>query len=499
MNIININEENNSNGENKVKEIDINKLEIDLLETINENDLFKNIENNVKIKNNFMDKKNNLIPQHQSITDNYQLNIDKIVDKNSNINNQNIEDLHEIESYKNDLNRKKDEKFNNNENYIDFNSFMCNKKEKTNKLNKISQTLKSNKIKKKKTFSHQKKNIKNLKNETTKTEEAQEKEKIKYSKERIEINKQRINKLYNDYQKILSIRRKKKEELSKEEIKDCSFSPELNKNSKKIIENNTKFTKPIFLRYNNDKERKNILLKKYSLNFTHIPQINKKYKINLHLNSISQIKKKSKIIKIKDKSVNEQIKDANILKRQLLLDEYINQIIITNFNNEINLSETQKTQFSNKMKIQNQSNLNKSQIYPTIKNLKIKNNAYFNKNKYSDYKRNKIIQKSKSFYLDCIHDINNNINNKTIIRKKNIIPIISIDKMTKYFYKYRNRNCIISNKEEKENVVQNYINKINGNIHYRNNSRGISYNITEQCRNIKKIIYKNKKKFRIYK
>ena len=81
MNIININEENNSNGENKVKEIDINKLEIDLLETINENDLFKNIENNVKIKNNFMDKKNNLIPQHQSITDNYQLNVDAIVDK----------------------------------------------------------------------------------------------------------------------------------------------------------------------------------------------------------------------------------------------------------------------------------------------------------------------------------------------------------------------------------------------------------------------------------
>ena len=56
--------------------------------------------------------------------------------------------------------------------------------------------------------------------------------KKKYSKEKLELNKQRLNKLYSDYQKIKNKIENKKEELSKEEIKDCSFSPRINKHSK---------------------------------------------------------------------------------------------------------------------------------------------------------------------------------------------------------------------------------------------------------------------------
>ena len=498
MNIININEENHSNEEKKIDENEMNKFEIDLLETVNEKDLFRNIVNYDKIKKNYIDNKDNLITQNQYITDNFKLDIDEIVDES----NQNIEDLNENESNKNNKNQEKDEKSNNNENYIDFNSFMFKKNEKTNKLNKVFLKLKADKIKKNKTFSHLRKNIKNLKNEENKKDETLKKNKIKNPKERIELNKQRINNLYNDYQKILNKRRNKKEELSKEEIKDCSFSPKIDKNSQKIIENNSKFSKPIFLRYNNDKERKNILLQRYTPNFTHIPKINKKYKIHFHPNTINQKKEKSKVIKNKKKDIYEQVKNANILKRQLMLDEYMIQRRINSFNNEINLSHTQNSQFSNKMKIKLQNNLNKSHIYPTLQNLKSKNNNYINKNKYNEYKKNKIIEKSKSFYLDCIQNINKNknTNNENNVHKQKIIPIISIDNIGQYF-KYKNRSFIITNnkEKEKENVVQNYINKINDNIHYRNNSQGICYNITEQCMNIKKIIFKNKNKFRIYK
>ena len=498
MNIININDEYNSKIEKNNEDINSNNLEIDLLETINKKDLFKNIENYEHIKKNFMNKKNILMNQNQYITDNYQINNDEIVDENSDI----IQNNDDLNDNKNNFNTEKEEKINYNENYVDFNSFISKNKEKINKIKTFSKSLKNEKIIKNKTLTPNRKNIKNMKNENNKTNDIQKEPKKKLTKERIEINKKRINNLYNDYQKILNMRRKKKEELSKEEIKDCSFSPEIDKNSKKITKNNSKFSKPIFLRYNNNKERKNILLKKYSPNFTHIPKINKKYKINSYYNDINKTKEKSKIIVIKNKNINEQIKNANILKRQILLDDYMNQQRIINFNNKINLSKMQntftysKSQFSNKMKIDN--NLNKSQIYPTIKKMKIKNNMNVNINKFNNSYSNKKIQKSKSFYLDCVQDINRK-NKKDIIHKQKFIPIISIDKIDKYYNYYKNRNHIVSNINEKENVIQNYINKINDNIHNRKTSKGICYNITEQCINIKKIIFKNKKKFRIYK
>ena len=78
--------------------------------------------------------------------------------------------------------------------------------------------------------------------------------KFKYNKERIAINKKRINNLYEDYKKILNKRENKKKELSKEEMKDCSFNPKIDKNSKKLALNNP----PIFLRDNKNNDKKKL-------------------------------------------------------------------------------------------------------------------------------------------------------------------------------------------------------------------------------------------------
>ena len=45
----------------------------------------------------------------------------------------------------------------------------------------------------------------------------------------MELNKQRLNNLYENYKKIKNKIEEKKKELSKEEMKDCSFSPKINK------------------------------------------------------------------------------------------------------------------------------------------------------------------------------------------------------------------------------------------------------------------------------
>ena len=501
MNIININEEEKLNKINNDKDSFKNIFEIDLLDTINKKDIFKNIRNNL-IKKNYVNKRNNNNKEFHCITDNYQLDVNEIASENSNFN-KSEENSNKISADNNDLKEVEDK----NGNYLDFKTFMAGKtKEKPTKIIKNSKSFKSNKVNRKKTFTPFKKN--NF-NKNLNLQKEEEKEKIKYTKERLEMNKKRINNLYNDYQKILNIRKKRKEELSKEEIKDCSFSPEINKNSKKLIANNIKFSKPIFLRYNKDKTKKNNLAKKYALNLTHIPKINKKFIFKIHQNDIK--KKKDNSIKIKVNDIknkktfikNNIIEKANILRRQLLLDEYINQHKIGFYNNNDNISyihntsTSYKTQSYIKRKREYTHYLNKSQNYPVIKKLnlekKLNNN---NRNKNKNNKKNRTIFKNKSFNFDYIKGINKKIDNN-INLKTNNTHIISIDNIDKYYK--NNRTFINSNHNNKENVEQNYINKINENIYYRNNSKGICYNITEQCINIKNIALKSKKKFRIFK
>ena len=506
MSKININEENNCNASKNENTTNFNNLEINLLDTFNDKDLFKNNinndDNNNHNKINGLNEINNYINDINYLTENYQLDVNEIIDKNSD-NNSNSEN-NNISNKSN--NEKKDfeeiEKNNNDNNYVDFNSFM-KAKVKKNEI-KISKSFSSSKIKYKKISTpviiNKYKTNKKIK-EKNNNEVENEKKKVKQSKERIELNKQRLNKLYCDYKKILEKIENKKKELSEEEIKDCSFSPKINKHSKKITENNSKFSKPIYLRYNDDLSRKNILLKKYQLNFTHIPKINKKF--NLYLTNNENILKNinTKIIKNKklkeNKKNNNTIKNANIIKRKLLLDEYINNKKIMNFNNEdISLLNLKTTTSELKFPINHcKIKLKKFSKYPIVKNLNLE--KYFDNN-ISRNKKDKKLLKSKSFYLDYIKEIDKKINQK-IVHKQNITPIISINEMDKYFI-YNYNKSFITNPNYKENVITNFIDKINSHINnFKQDNKGICYNIKEQCMNIKKIILKNKRRSFSYK
>ena len=491
MNIININENNNTNNSKEDEELFPKKYEIDLLDTINDKYLFDNLKNspNNKINNN-----NKILDNDKNcLTDNYQLNINEIFYNNNHINKNS-----NIQNYEENLNKIiKEENTNNNENYLDFDSFMKEKKKEylIKRSFKVPKYFSANKAKNNKIKTQVKKmsNIIvkhkiNKNNETIKKEE-----KKKYSKERIEQNKQRLNKLYNDYKKILNERENKKKELSKEEIKDFSFSPKLNKKSKQITENNKKFTKPIFLRYKKDNSRSDILIKKYELNFTHIPSINKTYNINIYH---SNIKQKNNIKERNDK--NKKLKNhffinQNILKRQILLDEYINQQKINNFNNDIIIQKEPKETSTSKSKllvkkvIDDKGKINKSFIYPTLKNFNFKE-KFINNNKEKRYQN---ISKSKSFCVDYINRINEKTKQK--LGKDIVSPIISITQMKKYFDS--NMNFFKSNKNKNGNVIKTFIDKINNNINQeKKDDKGISYNIAEKCMNIKRIISKNKMK-----
>ena len=68
--------------------------------------------------------------------------------------------------------------------------------------------------------------------------------------------------------------------------------------------------------------------------------------------------------------------------------------------------------------------------------------------------------------------------------------------MDKYFKGNRTFYQSNQNKNNKENVIKNFIDKINNNINRDiNYNKGICYNITEQCMNIKKIVSKNRNVF----
>ena len=139
--------------------------------------------------------------------------------------------------------------------------------------------------------------------------------------------------------------------------------------------------------------------------------------------------------------------------------------------------------------------MNKSFNYPIMRAMNLKKNLFNN----TKVQTNKKISKNKSFYLDYIKGINDKLN-LNFRYEKNIMPIISINKMDKYFKQNYSRNFVRKNKNREENVIKNFVDKINSKINaHRNDSKGIDYNITEQCINIKKILLKNKGKFRNYK
>ena len=271
-----------------------------------------------------------------------------------------------------------------------------------------------------------------------------------------------------------------------------------------MTENNKIFSKPIFLRYNDDNIRKSNLIKKYDVKFSHIPRINKNYKLNLNkINfKLNKMTKNENCNKDTLKMDNNIIKNSNILKREILLEEYIRQQKIFDIKNEdISLhtsktTTTSKSKFSIKKKINSKNSINRSFNYPIMRKMNLKKDFFINATKD---KMNKKILKNESFYLDYLKGINDKLFLNINYTQKNV-PIISINKLDKYFKQNYSRNFRRINKNIEENVIKSFVDKINSNINVNNNNcKGINYNITEQCMNIKKIVLKNKMNFNSYK
>ena len=577
------------------------KYNINLLDTIENKDLFQNLKINNNLVNSKITNKNNNTPflndnNEQSVENNTniksKINIDQnnieeyyVIDEEKFNNNKDDDiekneekgdqDYYNINDNNDDLPYNSNINNNNNEiNCISFQDFMkkknkeftqsqntpsvtkstsVNKKKSNNKNN-----VKKNEINKKmsKTFSNMKKNksmsiyknrnnfsytkYKNKKIETNNMSE-EKVEKKKYSKERIEMNRQRLDKLYNDYQKFQKKINNRRKELSKDEIKNCSFSPKINKYSELLVENNPQYIKPIYLRKEN---KKDFYKKKHEINFTHVPKINKNYNLdqykrlynkntNKNNNDESQSEYPFKPITNYNFECNNNIKNlGNLEKRQLLLDEFIsqNKIIINNNKNNAQNEEFNKLSFtpntsctSNSkysinpkmikifgpcyneinMMYQNQNNKNKRKKI-NQRNYSFNNINDFNlsKNKMTDInfnnkhykstektKRNKSAKNSNSFLFDYMSNIN-----KRMIQQNNFNnPGFILFKTNQNFY--RNNNSNHKNVKNKENVITSFKNKLNLD-NYNNHNTGICIDITRNCKNLKQII--NRTRYQSY-
>ena len=568
------------------------KYNINLLETIENKDLFQNLKINNNLANSKIINKNISTPflsdkNEQSIEN--KPNIKSEINNEQNKNENNIEEYYLIDEEK--FNDDKDDDIEKNEekgdqDYYDFNKnnndlstnnnyneincisfqdFMKKKSKeftqsqntpsvtKSNSQNKNKSSNK-NKIKKKdinkklsKTFSNMKNNksmsiyknrnnfsytkYKNNKTETNNMSE-EKVEKKKYSKERIEMNKQRLDKLYKDYQKFQNKINNRRKELSEDEIKNCSFSPKINKYSELLVENNPQYIKPIYLRKEN---KKDFYKKKHEIIFTHVPKINKNYNLdqykrlynknmNKNDNEESQCEYPFKPITNYNFECNNNIKNlGNLEKRQILLEDYINQnkIIINNNNNTQNeefnkLSFTPNTSCTSNSKYSINPKMIKifgpcyneiNMMYKTQNNknkrkkINQRNYSYNNINDYNLYKnkqteinvnnknykstekakRNKSTKSSNSFLFDYMSNIN-----KRMIQQKNFNnPGFILFKTNKNFY--RNNISNQKNIKNKENVITSFKNKINLN-NYNNQNTGMCIDITRNCKNIKQII-----------
>lgn len=575
-----------------------NKYNINLLDTIENKDLFQNLKINNNLLNSKITNTNIIIP---FLNDKNEQSIENKNNINSKINNEqnNIEEYYLIDDEK--FNEDKDDDIEKNEekgiqDYYDINDnnndISCNNYNNNNEINCISfqdfmkknnkgftqsqntpsetkpvplikkksinKHKNQNQIKKKeinqkmsKTFSNMKNNkslninknrniisytkYRNNKTETSNmTEEKAEKK--KYSKERIEMNKKRLDKLYNDYQKFQNKINNRRKELSEDEIKNCSFSPKINKYSEILVENNPQYIKPIYLRKEN---KKDLYKKKHEINFTHVPKINKNYNLdqykrlyNKNMNKIDYDDDQSEypfkpITNYNFECNNNIMNLGNMEKRQILLDEYINQnkIIINNNikakNEEINkLSFTPNTSCTSNSKYsinpkrikifgpcyneinKNQSNKNKRKkinqrnySFNNINeyNLSIKRQTgiHFNNKNYKPAeksKRNKSAKNSNSFLFDYMSNIN-----KRMIQQNNFNnPGFILFKTNQNFY--RNNNSNYKNTKNKVNVIKSFKNKLDSD-NYENPNAGICIDIKKNCKNMKQIInrtrYKN--------
>ena len=463
---------------------------------INDN-LHKQSKTNYSKNNN---NKNTTNKQKHSLNKTYKSEIKKASnnrkDKNQNKNKLNITNNNE--------NKSEDESNDDNKNYISFNDFMKKKKNKISPKNeseaKITKNLNNSKNK---NFQQKKDKNNGKKNSNIK----EEKKKKKYSKERMEMNQKRLNNLYNDYKKILNKREDKKRRLNEDEIKDCSFSPKINKYSKLLVRNHSNYSKPIFLRNNDDKKKFN--KKKYELNFTYIPKINKNSKYNLDAYNRLYNKKQTKNKNVQN--INEFpfrpitnynfeyqkcniIPYENILKRQLLLEDYINsQKIDINYTPNTSYTSKSKSKYSSvkpeKQRIANALFCNNSGMISKMKQNKRnyslnninehqKNNKMNIKNKKASKINTEIFDYINNSFL--INNIYNNTNKSNVIKKRK-----GSFKNKKEYDDFRD----INSNNRKENVVDNYLYKINMN-NYNTSNKGICIDLKEKCKSLNNCLKK---------
>ena len=284
---------------------------IKLKKRIKDNHIFEEKKNDKHINKNKYDKNdNNLINfKIEDIRNKYNGNISSIR-KNNNINN--INDNENKLTKANDKN-KLDLKGKFDKEYL-FN-------------NELFEYINKKKLKKNLSFS------KNLNKDLNSNEKSRNRRKIIKYKSLNNINrigpKDVSNRLYNMYQVIIDKINKKKEEIEKKELKNCSFIPKINNKSKKIMkkleqENKTflerkKEYENIFNNNNND----NIIKRKITENkyeYFGKPNINKKPNIfdlkplyNKNINRINSYNKEGfeKLTNINKKiNSNEELKEC---------------------------------------------------------------------------------------------------------------------------------------------------------------------------------------------
>ena len=315
-------------------------------------------------------------------------------------------------------------------------------------------------------------------------------------------------------------------------MKDCSFSPKINQYSKVLVKNNSNYSKPIFLR--NNENKKDFYKRKYELNFTHMPKINKNYKCNLDIYTRLYNKNKENNknyinedeYKFRPKTnysfekVAIPINRKNIVKRKKLLNEYIThqKVSLNNNNKENKISLTPNTSFTSISKISIKKEKKKifmpyfnqitrmmnkpKKINNSLNNIKTNsynssngqnynlNNSYIQQYKNKKLVRNKSMTSNKSFLLDYMNKSFNKTNNQ---KQKKLAPINLTKSLNNPFYKsYNLIEEKIKRSNSKENVIMNFINKINLR-NDENSLKGICVDINKKCNIIKKIVQKNKR------
>ena len=302
----------------------------------------------------------------------------------------------------------------------------------------------NNKIKKHLSFNKKLNNINDeIINNSSKNKQSRNNKNRNMIKYKSLSNRNKINpkdvsiRLYNMHQIIIDKINKKKQEIEKQELKNCSFIPKINYKSKKIVEM-LEYKNKHLLYINEENEK----IKDTNNTDDNLENINNKLLINGNSKVIDLIPKYNKTL------------------------NFINNNIFNEQEIYTGLSNTNKKQDNN-----NEYEELKQYTFKTNNNFKNKNNYYRNNNK--NYKYNTInLSKEKKNVYNILNQTENNYNNKprnikqlySILNNKNVDIInnqefINADNLTPndnlYIINLYNDDKKMNNENEKINYYYN--------------------------------------------